>query len=319
MVHICFLSCCLPNYMKYLFKNKDVTSAFDESFWSLVTLARVRICENVTRILQFWLIMQLYLRRKPYKVFQDSVLKSYSPYCCCLVEYLTNFISFCCVAPKRSAGITLPLWWSVTRSCCSSVSSCFWTAKGSGPLLWSMIHTHTHMHTCTHARSAHDDVQSVQSVTCHSHVLFKCTSSVIDCKYNYAFPVIYACKSLYSSLLSCSQFGEHYHTMKRAISHLATMDCLFSLAEVAKHGEYCRWSPLAILFFFVCVRACMCVYVYVSSVVSYSLGQAVRGWVHWAVQRAQPERQHLSHSLTHTLVHTHRLYPNTTQRTIVII
>ncbi|XP_061527989.1 DNA mismatch repair protein Msh3 isoform X2 [Phycodurus eques] len=36
------------------------------------------------------------------------------------------------------------------------------------------------------------------------------------------------------------QFGEHYHTMKRAISHLATMDCLFSLAEVAKHGDYCR-------------------------------------------------------------------------------
>ncbi|XP_076005669.1 DNA mismatch repair protein Msh3 isoform X2 [Genypterus blacodes] len=37
-----------------------------------------------------------------------------------------------------------------------------------------------------------------------------------------------------------SQFGEHYHTMKRAISHLATMDCLFSLAEVAKQGDYCR-------------------------------------------------------------------------------
>ncbi|KAF7653579.1 hypothetical protein LDENG_00081240 [Lucifuga dentata] len=36
------------------------------------------------------------------------------------------------------------------------------------------------------------------------------------------------------------QFGEHYHTMKRAISHLATMDCLLSLAEVAKQGEYCR-------------------------------------------------------------------------------
>uniref|UniRef100_A0A8C4NYZ4 DNA mismatch repair protein MSH3 n=1 Tax=Dicentrarchus labrax TaxID=13489 RepID=A0A8C4NYZ4_DICLA len=35
-------------------------------------------------------------------------------------------------------------------------------------------------------------------------------------------------------------FGEHYHTMKRAISHLATMDCLFSLAEVAKQGDYCR-------------------------------------------------------------------------------
>ncbi|KAM3611235.1 uncharacterized protein V6R79_015340 [Siganus canaliculatus] len=36
------------------------------------------------------------------------------------------------------------------------------------------------------------------------------------------------------------RFGEHYHTMKRAISHLATMDCLFSLAEVAKQGDYCR-------------------------------------------------------------------------------
>uniref|UniRef100_A0A3Q3ENC7 DNA mismatch repair protein MSH3 n=1 Tax=Kryptolebias marmoratus TaxID=37003 RepID=A0A3Q3ENC7_KRYMA len=35
------------------------------------------------------------------------------------------------------------------------------------------------------------------------------------------------------------QFGEHYHTMKRAISHLATMDCLFSLADVAKQGDYC--------------------------------------------------------------------------------
>lgn len=37
-----------------------------------------------------------------------------------------------------------------------------------------------------------------------------------------------------------SQFGEHYHLMKRAISHLATLDCLFSLAEVAKQGDYCR-------------------------------------------------------------------------------
>ncbi|XP_029018199.1 DNA mismatch repair protein Msh3 isoform X2 [Betta splendens] len=36
------------------------------------------------------------------------------------------------------------------------------------------------------------------------------------------------------------QFGEHYHIMKRAISHLATVDCLFSLAEVAKQGDYCR-------------------------------------------------------------------------------
>ncbi|XP_069379604.1 DNA mismatch repair protein Msh3 isoform X3 [Paralichthys olivaceus] len=36
------------------------------------------------------------------------------------------------------------------------------------------------------------------------------------------------------------EFGEHYNTMKRAISHLATMDCLLSLAEVAKQGDYCR-------------------------------------------------------------------------------
>ncbi|XP_040011812.1 DNA mismatch repair protein Msh3 isoform X2 [Xiphias gladius] len=36
------------------------------------------------------------------------------------------------------------------------------------------------------------------------------------------------------------RFGEHYYTMKRAISHLATVDCLFSLAEVAKQGDYCR-------------------------------------------------------------------------------
>lgn len=42
------------------------------------------------------------------------------------------------------------------------------------------------------------------------------------------------------SLSLSSQFGEHYHTMKRAISHLATVDCLFSLAEVAKQGDYCR-------------------------------------------------------------------------------
>ncbi|XP_077572207.1 DNA mismatch repair protein Msh3-like [Stigmatopora nigra] len=40
--------------------------------------------------------------------------------------------------------------------------------------------------------------------------------------------------------LFLDHFGEHYHTMKRAISHLATMDCLFSLAQAAKHGDYCR-------------------------------------------------------------------------------
>lgn len=46
------------------------------------------------------------------------------------------------------------------------------------------------------------------------------------------------CQREWTSFLH--QFGEHYHTMKRAISHLATMDCLFSLAEVAKQGNYCR-------------------------------------------------------------------------------
>ncbi|CAL8345427.1 unnamed protein product [Lota lota] len=46
------------------------------------------------------------------------------------------------------------------------------------------------------------------------------------------------CQKAWSDFLH--QFGEHYHTMKRAISHLATMDCLFSLAEVAKQGDYCR-------------------------------------------------------------------------------
>nr|XP_046243833.1 DNA mismatch repair protein Msh3 isoform X2 [Scatophagus argus] len=46
------------------------------------------------------------------------------------------------------------------------------------------------------------------------------------------------CQREWTSFLD--QFGENYHTMKRAISHLATMDCLFSLAEVAKQGDYCR-------------------------------------------------------------------------------
>lgn len=58
--------------------------------------------------------------------------------------------------------------------------------------------------------------------------------------------------------------------MKRAISHLATVDCLFSLAEVAKQGDYCRWCPshddhkywcvccLCVCVCF-CVGYCMCV------------------------------------------------------------
>uniref|UniRef100_A0A4W3I9U7 DNA mismatch repair protein MSH3 n=1 Tax=Callorhinchus milii TaxID=7868 RepID=A0A4W3I9U7_CALMI len=36
------------------------------------------------------------------------------------------------------------------------------------------------------------------------------------------------------------QFGEHYHAIRKATSHLATIDCIFSLAAVAKQGGYCR-------------------------------------------------------------------------------
>ncbi|KAM6230940.1 DNA mismatch repair protein Msh3 [Porphyrio hochstetteri] len=35
-------------------------------------------------------------------------------------------------------------------------------------------------------------------------------------------------------------FSEHYHPLSKAIGHLATIDCLFSLAQVAKQGDYCR-------------------------------------------------------------------------------
>ncbi|XP_030326134.1 DNA mismatch repair protein Msh3 isoform X6 [Strigops habroptila] len=35
-------------------------------------------------------------------------------------------------------------------------------------------------------------------------------------------------------------FSEHYHRVSKAIGHLATVDCLFSLAQVAKQGDYCR-------------------------------------------------------------------------------
>ncbi|XP_075448422.1 DNA mismatch repair protein Msh3 isoform X2 [Ascaphus truei] len=36
------------------------------------------------------------------------------------------------------------------------------------------------------------------------------------------------------------KFGEHYQSVCKAVSHLATADCLFSFAEVAKQGDYCR-------------------------------------------------------------------------------
>ncbi|MBN3308527.1 MSH3 protein, partial [Amia calva] len=35
-------------------------------------------------------------------------------------------------------------------------------------------------------------------------------------------------------------FGEHYHIIRKGVCHLATADCIFSLAEVAKQGNYCR-------------------------------------------------------------------------------
>uniref|UniRef100_A0A8C7A1L5 DNA mismatch repair protein MSH3 n=1 Tax=Neovison vison TaxID=452646 RepID=A0A8C7A1L5_NEOVI len=35
-------------------------------------------------------------------------------------------------------------------------------------------------------------------------------------------------------------FSEHYHSLCKAVHHLATVDCIFSLAKVAKQGDYCR-------------------------------------------------------------------------------
>ncbi|XP_030179674.1 DNA mismatch repair protein Msh3 isoform X2 [Lynx canadensis] len=35
-------------------------------------------------------------------------------------------------------------------------------------------------------------------------------------------------------------FSEHYHSLCKAVHHLATVDCIFSLAKVAKQGNYCR-------------------------------------------------------------------------------
>nr|XP_034955677.1 DNA mismatch repair protein Msh3 isoform X6 [Zootoca vivipara] len=35
-------------------------------------------------------------------------------------------------------------------------------------------------------------------------------------------------------------FNDHYYTISKAVGHLATVDCIFSLVEVAKQGDYCR-------------------------------------------------------------------------------
>ncbi|XP_077988845.1 DNA mismatch repair protein Msh3-like [Glandiceps talaboti] len=39
-------------------------------------------------------------------------------------------------------------------------------------------------------------------------------------------------------------FGENYHTYKKAVQHLASLDCLYSLSAVAKQDGYCRPSLL---------------------------------------------------------------------------
>ncbi|EOB01735.1 DNA mismatch repair protein Msh3, partial [Anas platyrhynchos] len=41
-------------------------------------------------------------------------------------------------------------------------------------------------------------------------------------------------------ILFICHFSEHYHPVSKAIGHLATIDCLFSLAQVAKQGDCCR-------------------------------------------------------------------------------
>ncbi|NXM82932.1 MSH3 protein, partial [Oenanthe oenanthe] len=50
--------------------------------------------------------------------------------------------------------------------------------------------------------------------------------------------LVLACTAEWLSFLD--HFSEHYHPVSKAICHLATVDCLFSLAQVAKQGDYCR-------------------------------------------------------------------------------
>ncbi|XP_048449741.1 DNA mismatch repair protein Msh3 [Rhincodon typus] len=50
------------------------------------------------------------------------------------------------------------------------------------------------------------------------------------------------CNAEWQKLLD--QFGEHYRGIRNAISHLATIDCIFSLAAVAKQGGYTRPTVL---------------------------------------------------------------------------
>ncbi|XP_041042752.1 DNA mismatch repair protein Msh3 isoform X2 [Carcharodon carcharias] len=54
--------------------------------------------------------------------------------------------------------------------------------------------------------------------------------------------LILDCNAEWLKLLD--QFGVHYHGIRNAISHLATIDCIFSLAAVAKQGGYTRPTVL---------------------------------------------------------------------------
>ncbi|NXC19872.1 MSH3 protein, partial [Corythaeola cristata] len=56
-----------------------------------------------------------------------------------------------------------------------------------------------------------------------------------------------------------SHFSEHYHPVSKAIGHLATIDCLFSLAQVAKQGDYCRLS----------YRSALCRTIYLTTVLCF--------------------------------------------------
>ncbi|XP_041644145.1 DNA mismatch repair protein Msh3 isoform X2 [Cheilinus undulatus] len=68
----------------------------------------------------------------------------------------------------------------------------------------------------------------------HSPFLVECYKKLLQLREQ----LLLDCQREWTNFLD--QFGEHYHTMKRAISHLATVDCLFSLAEAAKQGDYYR-------------------------------------------------------------------------------
>ncbi|XP_060762961.1 DNA mismatch repair protein Msh3 isoform X3 [Neoarius graeffei] len=60
----------------------------------------------------------------------------------------------------------------------------------------------------------------------HQHLLRLREQLVIDCSREW--------------ISFLQQFGEHYYILKKAVGYLATVDCLFSLAQLAKDNNYCR-------------------------------------------------------------------------------